>query len=354
MGKKTNPTGSSFDLIITTYNRRELVSRAVNSALDQDCPELTVTVVDDGGSDGTTGLLRETFGDRISVLEKPNGGLSSARNYGITKTRGAFIAFLDDDDVLLPGKLRRQRDLFLGDPEMGFCCSAGYMEKSWREGRELVREEHRGQVLGALLRQNFGPPHGYAVRRSLVEEVGGFDEELTSVEDWDYWLRCAARTNCGYDPAPGYIYHLEEGNMSRDHENMLHHYLLVYDRHVDAWDGSIADKRDYRAGHLVKFVRRFMDSGDVDRAAIVFRDALRESPLAVRLLPRPYLRQYLAADGEWFSRHAPALVNGSARGTASGAGNVLRAGARQASVGDLSGARRLMVVAMRGLASGKS
>lgn len=333
---------AGVDLVITTYNRRELARRAVANALEQDCPGLRVTVVDDGGSDGTTEALRGGFGDRIRVIRQANAGLSAARNRGIAETSSKYVAFLDDDDLLLPGKLRRQRDLLEADPSLGFCYSSGFMIKSWRPDAERIVGGPRGEVFSDLLRQNAGPPLAYMVRRDLLGKTGTFDESLTSVEDWDLWLRCARVACCGYDPEPGYRYFLFAENMSRNHENMLRHMLLVFDRYVDDWDAPAALKREYRARHQVKFVRRFFDDGRPDRAVDVFREAWLATTLSARLLPARYLSAYLRRDGRWFAANVGRAIRSDARSRAAAVGNLVRAAARQARAGDVAGARTIV------------
>jgi hypothetical protein len=137
--------------------------------------------------------------------------------------------------------------------------------------------------------------------------------------------------------------------MSRDHENMLRHYLLVFDRHASRWDGPEIRKRQFRARHLVKFVRRFYDAGNHARAREVFREAFGESVLAMRLLPREYLRSYLRTDGIWLASTGKGLLRKDPAGGLRCYGHVLRAAVRQGTAGDGPGVICLTGLLLRSL-----
>jgi glycosyltransferase involved in cell wall biosynthesis len=94
-------------VIIPTYNRGWIVQEAIDSVLDQDFRDFELIVVDDGSDDNTREILR-AYGKTITVLHQSNRGVSAARNRGIAEAAGRLIAFLDSDDLWLPGKLTTQ------------------------------------------------------------------------------------------------------------------------------------------------------------------------------------------------------------------------------------------------------
>jgi hypothetical protein len=112
----------SVSVVIPTYNRSSLVSRAINSALSECTPGDEVVVVDDGSTDPTREILSE-FGPRIRPIHLQNGGAGKARNAGIAAATKDLIAFLDSDDEWRPGKLKLQRALFQARPDILFCFS---------------------------------------------------------------------------------------------------------------------------------------------------------------------------------------------------------------------------------------
>jgi glycosyltransferase involved in cell wall biosynthesis len=106
--------------IIPTYNRAAFLERAIDSVLSQSLPGDELIVVDDGSEDGTADLLRR-YGSRVTVLAGEHGGAGRARNRGIAHARNDLVAFLDSDDVWLPGKLRLQREFMAARPDVLFC-----------------------------------------------------------------------------------------------------------------------------------------------------------------------------------------------------------------------------------------
>jgi glycosyltransferase involved in cell wall biosynthesis len=96
-----------FSVVITTYNRSQLVGRAIRSSLHQDWPGLEVIVVDDASTDGTSKLIPSSYPHVRYVRQEKNSGLQAVRNRGIREAANPWVMFLDDDDVLLPGAIPR-------------------------------------------------------------------------------------------------------------------------------------------------------------------------------------------------------------------------------------------------------
>src|SRR5215470_12477677 len=109
-----------FTVLIDTYNYGQYVERAIESAVEQDCPaaDREILVVDDGSTDDTPERIRK-YGAKVTYLRKSNGGQASAFNYGLAKARGKFVALLDADDYWLPGKLGRVAEEFEKQPDTG-------------------------------------------------------------------------------------------------------------------------------------------------------------------------------------------------------------------------------------------
>ena len=186
---------AKISVIIPTFNRALKVSRAVASVLYQRYTDYEIVVVDDGSDDDTRDFL-DQFGKRIKRMEHTrNRGVSAARNTGIRATQSPFIAFLDSDDYWLPGKLERQMGFFSSEPEAVICQT----EEIWiRNGRFAnPAKKHRkptGDLFTPSLKLCLISPSAVMVKRSLLEEVGLFDESLPACEDYDLWLRIA----CGH------------------------------------------------------------------------------------------------------------------------------------------------------------
>jgi glycosyltransferase involved in cell wall biosynthesis len=185
-----NPTVS---VIIPTYNRAGMLKEAIDSVLAQDYSDFELIVVDDGSTDGTPQILNCHAG-KIKHICQRNQGVSAARNRGIAAASGGFIAFLDSDDLWLPGKLTIQTEFLRSTPDALICQT----EEIWiRNGvRVNPRKRHRkysGMIFERSLALCLVSPSAVMVRRSLFDKFGLFDESLPACEDYDMWLRVSCR-----------------------------------------------------------------------------------------------------------------------------------------------------------------
>jgi glycosyltransferase involved in cell wall biosynthesis len=181
--------------IIPAYNSRHYVCEAVDSCLAQTYPNGEVIVVDDGSTDGTPDLLHERYGDRIRLIRQANRGAAGARNTGILAARGEFIQYCDSDDRLLPHKVQAGWDLFQQKPEIVLVYAVAQIVRfdDMTEVPLPDRQLPSGDVFCLLLKENVVGTSTVMARRQAVLDVGGFDEVLKVAEDWDLWLRMAAR-----------------------------------------------------------------------------------------------------------------------------------------------------------------
>jgi glycosyltransferase involved in cell wall biosynthesis len=213
-------------VIIPAYNAGRTITAALESVFAQTYRDFDVIVVDDGSTDDTAGRVAE-WGDRVIYVHQPNGGPASARNEAIRHSSSPLVAFLDADDVWLPRKLERQVAYFARFPETALLHSAAIVS---RTPTETVLNTTDTAAIGAL-----GEPpanvfcdlfHGrleintltVMASREVITELGGFDERRElHVEDWDLWLRIAARHLVGYLPHPLAV-HRPGGSMSSEVE----------------------------------------------------------------------------------------------------------------------------------------
>jgi glycosyltransferase involved in cell wall biosynthesis len=185
---------SSVSVVIPTRNRWTLLSaRALRSALGQEDVDVEVVVVDDGSTDETPARLADLRDPRVTALRGGEGGsgVAHARNLGIESAGGEWIAFLDDDDVWSPRKLRTQVDLASRTGAIAVYGGVVVLDVHWR-AMHVARPEVATR--DNLLLRNTIPAgsSNVVVRTDALREVGGLDERLTYVADWDLWLRLAA------------------------------------------------------------------------------------------------------------------------------------------------------------------
>lgn len=184
-------------VIIPTYNRKPLLKRALKSVFAQKNVDFEVFVSDDGSTDGTEAMIQDEF-PFVEYLRQENQGPSAARNRAIERTKGDWLAFLDSDDAWLPGKLEAQTDFFRRNPEYRICQT----EESWIRNGRHVNPMKKHKKYGGFIFQKCLPlcivsPSAVLMQRSLLEDMGGFDESLPACEDYDLWLRIAAQNPIG-------------------------------------------------------------------------------------------------------------------------------------------------------------
>ncbi|HLJ59288.1 MAG TPA: glycosyltransferase [bacterium] len=228
----TEPQKPLVSIIIPTRNRCEKLREAVDSALAQEGSgttfEVEVIVVDDASTDATPHVVPRWPGLRYQRLEQ-HANVSTARNAGIAMSRGDYIAFLDDDDLLLPGFVRT---LLAARADVAY--GAVITE------RDGVREAHgriphpSGDVFLDILYHNFYIQlSALLFRREVVADLGGFDETLPAMVDHDLLLRIAHHHRFVYVPGTVAVYRQSSGGLWRSTVRTGHHFSLlrrVYER----------------------------------------------------------------------------------------------------------------------------
>jgi glycosyltransferase involved in cell wall biosynthesis len=178
-------------IIIPTHSRPQLLPRAVESARAAGT-DVEVIVVDDASTDGTAAACRELGGIRYIRLER-NQGVAGARNVGILESTGKYVAFLDDDDLRLPGSLDTQAALLDANPEAGFICGAMIMaDQEYQPTGEVFLPRNSGNVFWDLLELDFPVmPLSTLIRRECFLRVGLLNQKLKGIDDWDVFTRIA-------------------------------------------------------------------------------------------------------------------------------------------------------------------
>ena len=301
-------------VVIPVYNVRSYLEATLVSLEQQSLQAFEAIVINDGSTDDTA-QVAQSFCQRDSrfrLVTKPNGGLSSARNFGLHHAQADYIAMLDGDDLYEPGKLENHVNWLDRDASIGVVYSAS---KTIRDDGQLTMLSLSGKPilsdpLLALLCKNFiGHGSNAVFRRSLIDEVGGFDETLRSSEDIDFWLRIAAtgkwrfhrepRTLSRYRVRPSGL-SFDVAQMQRSHERVLQ---SAYQRSPERIEPYLSMAYAY----LYRFLARLsMTAGNTEQArqfiaqafasdrSIFYRDprslltllAVQFSPLAKRVIGR--------------------------------------------------------------------
>ncbi|MEQ1619894.1 MAG: glycosyltransferase [Methylococcales bacterium] len=182
-----------ISVVIPTYNRCELLQRALRSVFSQNRLPAEVIVVDDGSTDETVAMLNKVFPQVITV-HQANGGVSRARNLGIQHASGDWLAFLDSDDEWLPGKLHQQLSALTDNLDHKIC----HTEEQWIRNGIRVNPAKQyakkgGWIFSDCLALCAISPSTAMIHRSVFDDIGTFDENLPACEDYDLWLRISAK-----------------------------------------------------------------------------------------------------------------------------------------------------------------
>jgi len=185
-------------VILPTFNRCETLSRAIESVLAQTFEDFDLFIIDDGSTDKTKELVQSLDDPRVQYLYQKNQGVSSARNLGVKKSKGQWVALLDSDDEWENTRLEEQIDFSYKNQSLPLI----YCEETWiRNGvRVNLKKKHKklgGDIFGPSLKQCLIGPSASLIKRDLFLEVGLFDESFPICEDYELWIRVTSKYPIG-------------------------------------------------------------------------------------------------------------------------------------------------------------
>ncbi|MBD1809592.1 glycosyltransferase [Microcoleus sp. FACHB-SPT15] len=222
----------TISVVIPAYNAERTILETIASVQQQTFSDFELIVINDGSTDRTLELLYNVQDERLKIFSYENGGLPVARNRGISQANGEFIAFIDADDLWTPDKLELQLAALQQHPEAGVAYSWTYFkyeEKEYSYADESSFFE--GNVYANLLVRNFlHNGSNPLIRKQAIESIGLFDANLKSCEDWDFYLRLAAKWNFVLIPKSQIIYRQSLSSMTSKVEVMEKYLLIVIGR----------------------------------------------------------------------------------------------------------------------------
>lgn len=229
-------------VVIPNYNYAHYLREAIDSVLAQTYSEIEIIVVDDGSKDDSKEILTG-YGDRVRTIFQQNQGVSAARNNGVKESCGELIAFLDADDAWLPTKIEKQVARFQADEKLGLVHVG--VDEIDADGNSLVHrlEGVEGKVCTVLLMLKregvLGGGSGMMVRRSVFDEIGGFDLRLSTSADWDLAYRVSERDTVGFVAEILLKYRVHNSNMHANVGVMEHDMMLAFDKAFRTNDAEI-------------------------------------------------------------------------------------------------------------------
>ena len=259
----------TVSVVLPTYDRERIVGRAIDSVLAQTVPDFELLLVDDGSRDATAAMVKARYADepRLRYLAKRNGGTATARNHGVELARGRYVAFLDSDDLWLPGFLASQVALLEARPEAALAVCDARFEGAW-DGRGPTmfrdRDFHAPLSMEAMMRGAWAVPTAWCLRREALEGVR-FATQYRYCEDTEF------------------LFHLA----SLGRKVVLNPEILaVYTRH--AGEGGAVQKTDLRPEHEISHLRMLddyaafaVDPADLSRRVFDRSRALARALVAV-------------------------------------------------------------------------
>jgi glycosyltransferase involved in cell wall biosynthesis len=280
-------------VVIPTRDRPDLLALTLRTVLWQEDVSIEVLVVDDGKDSGTAELVHRASDNRVRLLRN-NGprGVSGARNTGIAAAQGQWIAFLDDDDLWAPRKLATQLAL----PETSRAAWVYAGDVNVDEDLRVIggAPPAAPQTVVAELRYYNAVPAGSSnvvIRRDLLDEVGRFDPQLQTSEDWDLWLRLAAASAPACVPHPLVALRVHRRMASRRVRQLLADIEIVSRRHNvpldrarhERWAAWICLEDGHRGRALYYYMRAILagDLASIGRAAVaaVYSQVARRRPV---------------------------------------------------------------------------
>jgi glycosyltransferase involved in cell wall biosynthesis len=237
-------------VVIPTRNRWRLLSMTLASVLAQQAVDLEVLVIDDA-SDQQEEPAGGASDARVKILrhERPKG-VAAARNTGLGEAQHPWVAFIDDDDLWAPGKLAAQAAAMEAQSAAGWSCAGALVVNDQLLVIGYERTPPPGDIAAAVLTTNVIPGGGSSVLAvsDLVRDVGGFDEKLRTIADYDLWIRLAVAAPVAPVDRPLVARRVHAGAMSLD----LSH---IYDEkaHLDTKYASLRTERGIEAGRQIHF-----------------------------------------------------------------------------------------------------
>ena len=242
-----------ISVIIPTYNRLNQVCLAIDSVLSQTYKNFELIVVDDGSTDSTYFFLKKKFGNQINLFYQDNKGVSAARNFGILKSKGDWICFLDSDDIWLKHKLEKQIKHLIYNK-----LKISQSNEIWYRNCIRVNPTRRnlkqsGNLFTISLKLCLITISSVIISRDIFDKYGFFDENMLVCEDYDLWLRITQNEKVG----------LLEENL-----------LIRYGGHLDQLSKKFSVIDRFRLYSLLKFYSLYYEKLSFKKKDLVLSEIL--------------------------------------------------------------------------------
>ncbi|HEV8539692.1 MAG TPA: glycosyltransferase family A protein [Nitrospiraceae bacterium] len=265
----------SVSVVIPLYNAVEVIAETIRSVLAQTWLDREILVIDDGSTDGSTDVVA-TFGDRVRYYRFDNAGVAKSRNRGIALSQGQYVALMDHDDLWDPTKLEKQVQVLQSRPEVGLVYTGiVHLERNGRPRKKFSTGP--SSRFYQLFVKGFGPtPSAAMLRRSVIDQAGGFDERFASagLDDHEFWPRVAQHCEIALIDEP-LTYHrhreLKPPQVELSHRLLLNGLLMERFGHDQAKRRYLLEER---AASLADLGKWRLSQADVTGGRACLKEAL--------------------------------------------------------------------------------
>jgi glycosyltransferase involved in cell wall biosynthesis len=281
-------------VIIPTYNHAQYIGRAINSILGQTFKDFEIIVVDDGSTDSTKDIV-SSYPNPVKYLRQDNRGPSTARNAGITASRGEFVAFLDSDDYFMKRNLEIKMSFLESNPRADWIYSdwqyvddEGSPVKKGSSKFKYSEKKLTGEIFEELLRsRNFISPCTVVIKRSVLEDVGHFDTLIPSQEEYDLWLRISLKYPAYYIDKVLVFVTLHPKSLSTDFTKWVNGNAVIVEKLKDLIPHDFRDREkllDKMLADRHTFIgRHFLQKGQFNEAINEFWQSIKRLPFQKRI-----------------------------------------------------------------------
>jgi len=269
-------------VVLPMYNVARFVREAAGSVLTQSWRDLELIAVDDGSTDSTAREIEQIADPRVVLLRQDHRGAAAARNTALHCARGRYIAFVDGDDVWLPGKLEQDVAYLAADPETNLVFSTMRMvDESGRDLGRTIRKWSGTLTLRDLLIENRIPTPTVVMRSEAVRRAGWFDEELPVSSDFEYWLRVSMLGTRSLHGRPQVtaLYRTRAGQVSSNWQRRLQVRRKIMTKMRVLYPDLVSEvERLTEAGYHRALAATAYENGEIPAALKLFRRGMRHAP----------------------------------------------------------------------------
>ncbi len=285
-----------ISIVLPLYNGASFIKETLEAVGAQTFQDAEIIVVDDGSTDNSSEIVEAVSKNssseilqNLKIIKQENQGVAAARNLGIQKSNGKWIALLDQDDLWLPEKLEIQNEAISENPEASWHYSA--FARFYADGREKIKNNGSADRLKTLERMLSGklfvPPSTVLVLKKIFEEIGGFDSKFIPSDEWDFFLKLAEKYKNSYSEKvlvrfPSHL----TSTAKRQKRKIFEAQKIVIENHAKKVSGiiksSVIKKR--KANILWHLGKECEAEGEKQKARNYYFEAVKTDPVRVKLL----------------------------------------------------------------------